>query len=103
MPRCAAGRLRFPRNADSFGARFMSPDAVRDPIKPLKNQKAIVTGASSGIGEGCAIALGAAGAAVAVNYRSEKDDAERIAQQINDAGGEAFPIHADVSREDQVQ
>lgn len=81
----------------------MNPDAAIDPIKPLKNQKAIVTGASSGIGEACAIALGAAGAAVVVNYRSEKDEAEAIAQQINDAGGEAIALHADVSHEDQVQ
>ena len=36
----------------------------REPIQPLKNQKAVVTGASSGIGEACALALGAAGAAV---------------------------------------
>lgn len=81
----------------------MNSDKAFDPIKPLKNQKAIVTGASSGIGEGCAIALGAAGAAVAVNYRRENDEAERIAQQIIDAGGEAFAIGADVSREDEVQ
>ncbi|MDQ6860659.1 MAG: SDR family oxidoreductase [Verrucomicrobiota bacterium] len=81
----------------------MNSDVAFDPIKPLKNQKAIVTGGSSGIGEGCAIALGAAGAAVAVNYRREKEEAERIAQQIIDAGGEAFAIGADVSREDQVQ
>ena len=81
----------------------MNSDATVDPIKPLKNQKAIVTGGSSGIGEACAIALGAAGAAVVVNYRSEKEEAERIAKTINDAGGEAFAIHADVSREEQVQ
>ena len=36
-----------------------------DPLRPLKDQKALVTGANSGIGEACAIALGAAGAAVA--------------------------------------
>jgi NAD(P)-dependent dehydrogenase (short-subunit alcohol dehydrogenase family) len=32
-----------------------------DPLKPLKNQKAFVTGANSGIGEACALAFGAAG------------------------------------------
>jgi len=41
----------------------MNSGVTVDPIKPLKNQKAIVTGGSSGIGEACAIALGAAGAA----------------------------------------
>ena len=43
------------------------PNAVIDPAKPLKNQKALVTGANSGIGEACAIALGAAGASVCIN------------------------------------
>ncbi|MFL6539875.1 MAG: SDR family oxidoreductase [Chthoniobacterales bacterium] len=81
----------------------MNSDAGVDPIKPLKSQKAIVTGASSGIGEACAIALGAAGAAVVVNYRNEKDEANAIAQQINSAGGEAIALHADVSREEEVQ
>ncbi|HEY0369855.1 MAG TPA: SDR family NAD(P)-dependent oxidoreductase, partial [Chthoniobacterales bacterium] len=81
----------------------MNSDAAVDAIKPLKNQKAIVTGASSGIGEGCAMALAAAGAAVVVNYRREKDEAEQIVKQITDAGGEAIAIGADVSREDQVQ
>ena len=81
----------------------MNSDAGVDPIKPLKSQKAIVTGASSGIGEACAIALAAAGAAVVVNYRSEKDEAQRVAKQINDSGGEAIALHADVSREEEVQ
>lgn len=80
----------------------MNIDAA-DAAKPLKDQKAIVTGASSGIGEACATALAAAGAAVVVNYRREKDEAEQIVKQITDAGGEAFAIGADVSREDEVQ
>ena len=39
-----------------------------DPARPLLNQVALVTGGKSGIGEGCALALGAAGARVVVNY-----------------------------------
>ncbi len=74
-----------------------------DPAKPLKNQKALVTGANSGIGEGCAIALGAAGAAVVVNYRSNPEEAERVVGLIKDAGGEAIAIRADVSDEGEVQ
>ncbi|MDQ6623186.1 MAG: glucose 1-dehydrogenase [Verrucomicrobiota bacterium] len=74
-----------------------------DPIKPLKNQKAIVTGGSSGIGEACALALGAAGAAVVVNYRTEKEEAERVASVINKGGGEAIAVGADVSREEEVE
>src|SRR3954449_10570193 len=103
MPQLAAEKVRFRRSEISLRHSFMNSDAAIDPIKPLKNQKAIVTGASSGIGAGCAIAVGAAGAAVVVNYRSEKDEAEAIVEQINNAGGEAIALHADVSREDQVQ
>ena len=74
-----------------------------DPARPLRNQKALVTGGSSGIGEACAVALGRAGAAVAVNYRSDQAEAERIVSAIRQNGGEAVAIQADVSREDQVQ
>jgi glucose 1-dehydrogenase len=81
----------------------MHSESTLDPRKPLKNQKALVTGASSGIGEGCALALGAAGAAVVVNYVSNPDEAERVAKAIRDNGSEAITIRADVSREDQVQ
>jgi glucose 1-dehydrogenase len=80
----------------------MEADTVFDPVKPLKNQKALVTGANSGIGEACALAFGAAGAAVAVNYVSRPEDAERVAQQIRQGGGEAIALQADVSREEQV-
>jgi glucose 1-dehydrogenase len=81
----------------------MTPTNAFDPARPLKNQKALVTGASSGIGEGCALALGAAGAAVVVNYRSDADEADRVVSAIREAGGEAIAIRADVSREDDVQ
>jgi glucose 1-dehydrogenase len=81
----------------------MHSESTLDPRKPLKNQKALVTGASSGIGEGCALALGAAGAAVVVNHVSNPDEAERVAKAIRDNGSEAITIRADVSREDQVQ
>lgn len=73
-----------------------------DPIKPLKNQKALVTGASSGIGEACALALGAAGASVLVNFHSDADEANRVVDAIGRGGSEAIAVQADVSREDQV-
>ena len=71
--------------------------------QPLKGQKALVTGASSGIGEGVARALGAAGADVVVNYVSKPETAERIASEIRSGGVQALAIQADVSREDDVQ
>ncbi|MBI2525775.1 MAG: SDR family oxidoreductase [Candidatus Rokubacteria bacterium] len=71
--------------------------------QPLKAQKALVTGASSGIGEGVARALGAAGADVVVNYLSNREIAEAIVGDIRKDGVAAMTIQADVSREDQVR
>lgn len=79
----------------------MTPTPI-DPQKPLKNQKALVTGASSGIGEACALALGAAGADVAVNYIADPNEAERVANQIRSGGSDAMVVRADVSQEEQV-
>jgi 3-oxoacyl-[acyl-carrier protein] reductase len=59
---------------------------------------AIVTGASKGIGGGIATAFGTAGARVAVNYSSDREGAERVAQAITDNGGEAIAVGADVSK-----
>ena len=81
----------------------MDDDNSFDLIKPLKNQKALVTGASSGIGEACAIALGAAGASVVVNFHSNEAKAKRVVSAIRQHGNEAIAIKADVSREDQVR
>ena len=78
-------------------------NAPPDPLQPLKNQKALVTGANSGIGEACALALGAAGADVVVNYRSDPDEANRVVETIERSGSNAIAVRADVSREDEVQ
>ena len=72
-------------------------------LKLLRGQKAIVTGASSGIGKAIAIALGHAGADVAVNYVSGSEDAEAVAQEVTRCGARAMTIRADVSKEDEVQ
>lgn len=69
---------------------------------PLMNHAAVVTGASSGIGLAVAEALANAGAAIAVNYRSQPAPAEDLVRRIVDRGGCAIAVQADVSREDDV-
>ncbi len=70
--------------------------------RPLDNQVAIVTGGSSGIGYAIARAFGQAGAAVVVNYRSGREPAEQLAAAIEQDGGRAVAIGADVAREEDV-
>jgi glucose 1-dehydrogenase len=74
-----------------------------NPGKVLKGQKALVTGANSGIGKGVALALGQAGAEVMVNYVSHQDAAEEVAQTISGYGSRSSTFHCDVSQEDQVE
>ncbi|OFW22143.1 MAG: sugar dehydrogenase [Acidobacteria bacterium RIFCSPLOWO2_02_FULL_65_29] len=69
----------------------------------LKGQKAIVTGASSGIGRAVAIALAQAGAEVVVNYVGGEQPALEVVNKIKAAGGRAIAVQCDVSKEDQVQ
>jgi glucose 1-dehydrogenase len=72
-------------------------------LRPLTGQKALVTGASSGIGQAVAIALGQAGADVVVNYAAGKDHAEEVARAIEQHGVTAYAHRADVSDEGQVR
>ena len=68
----------------------------------LEGQTAIVTGASSGIGKAIAIALGAAGAKVCVNYVTGPDKAGAVVEEIENDGSHAFAQQADVSNEAEV-
>ncbi len=68
----------------------------------LSGKNALVTGASRGIGRAIAMALAAEGAAVAVNYRSRRDEAEAVAEAIRESGGRAICVEADVSNEQAV-
>ena len=70
--------------------------------KLLTGQKALVTGANSGIGKGVAIALGEAGADVVVNYVEGDDAANAVVDEIKKFGVRAYAHKADVSSEDQV-
>ena len=69
----------------------------------LDGQRAMVTGANSGIGEAIAKGLAEAGAAVVVNYVADDENAQRVVDEICATGGRAFAIKADVSSEEQVQ
>jgi len=72
-------------------------------MSELKGKVAIVTGASKGIGAGIAKGLGAAGAAVVVNYASSKEGAERVVAEITGNGGRAIAVQGDVSKAADVQ
>ncbi len=63
----------------------------------LTFKKALVTGASRGIGRGIALSLAKQGADVAVNYRSNENEAQAVVSEIKAMGREAFAIQADVS------
>jgi glucose 1-dehydrogenase len=70
---------------------------------PLRSQKALVTGASSGLGRAIALAFGRAGADVMVNYASSARDAEAVVAEITSHGVRALAHQADVADEAQVQ
>jgi len=69
-------------------------------MRELAGQVAIVTGSSRGIGRAVASELARRGAQVVVNYRSRADAAAEVVAQIEEAGGTAFAVQADVSTMD---
>ena len=74
-----------------------------NPAPKLKGQSALVTGANSGIGLEVAYALANEGASVVVNYVSHPEAADALVKRIQDNGGTAMAIQADVSNEAEVQ
>src|SRR5271168_1408192 len=64
----------------------------------LKDQVAVVTGASKGIGAGIAKALAAEGASVVVNYSSSKEGADKVVAEITKNGGKAIAVQGDVAK-----
>ncbi len=67
-------------------------------MSKLQNKVALVTGASKGIGTGIARELAAAGAAVVVNYASDRIGAESVVAEITAAGGQALALQGDVAK-----
>jgi NADP-dependent 3-hydroxy acid dehydrogenase YdfG len=71
---------------------------MTEVVRPLSGKVALVTGASSGIGEATAVALAEAGAAVAIGAR-RRDRLDDLAARLSDAGGEVVPLDLDVTDE----
>jgi 3-oxoacyl-[acyl-carrier protein] reductase len=69
----------------------------------LKGKVAVVTGASKGIGASIAEHLASEGASVVVNYASSKAGADAIVKRINEKGGKAIAVQADVSKLEDVK
>ena len=62
----------------------------------FKGRAILITGASTGIGAGCAQAFGARGATVAVHYNSSKDAADAVVKAVKASGGDAFVVQGDL-------
>src|SRR5712671_1350584 len=72
-------------------------------MSKLKGKVAVVTGASKGIGASIAEHFAAEGASVVVNYASSKAGADAVVKRINDKGGKARAIQADVSKAEDIK
>src|SRR5258706_690825 len=68
----------------------------------LDGKIALVTGASKGIGAGVALSLANEGAAVAVNYASDREGADRVVEKIKAAGGKAIAVQGDVTSPEEI-
>jgi glucose 1-dehydrogenase len=90
-------------NTSGSAAEARSGAPVIEPRRLLRGQKALVTGANSGIGQATAIALGRAGADVVVNYVTGEDRADAVVEEIRRSGVRAYAHCADVASEEQVK
>ena len=69
----------------------------------LEGRNALITGASRGIGRGCAIEMAKAGADIAINYRSHPEEAEEVAEEVRGLGRRAYLVQADVADREVVE
>ena len=74
-----------------------TPNYAYNPGTELAGKVALVTGSSRNLGRASALALAAGGAAVAVNARTSKADADKVAGEIQAAGGQAEVFMADIA------
>jgi 3-oxoacyl-[acyl-carrier protein] reductase len=75
---------------------------MNTPSENFKDKTALVTGGSRGIGRACCLRLARAGAKVAINYCSNEPAALETASLVENAGGTAFTVRADVSSAEEV-
>src|SRR6266568_1803738 len=103
MPPEAANKPKMPHSQTPNFSDLPKPVVPKtENRKLLKGQKAIVTGASSGIGRSIALALGHAGADVCVNYVAGAEKAQAMVDELRGHGHTAIAFQADISKEDQV-
>ena len=77
-------------------------ERLPESMQRLKDQVALITGGSRGIGRAIALALATEGANVVVNYANSSTAADEVVAEITSAGGNAIALQADVSCESQV-
>src|SRR5919109_2253394 len=65
------------------------------PAEVFREQVALVTGGSRGIGRAAAALFATAGAAVAITYRARKPEADHFVEEVSKAGGKALALQAD--------
>ncbi|GIL43147.1 hypothetical protein Vafri_975 [Volvox africanus] len=94
---CAARTPKSGRGRSAVSVVAMSGDG--QAVKPV----CLVTGASRGIGKAIALALGAQGARVAINYASSAASAEEVAAAVVAAGGEAMVVGANVAKREEIE
>src|ERR1700732_5450191 len=68
----------------------------------LDGKVALVTGASKGSGAGIALSLAQEGAAVAVNYASDREGADRVVEKIKAVGGKAIAVQGSVTSSEEI-